>query len=402
MVSFEDTAIAFSYKSDKDLKKAYLIYSIMNNNTVVKLGQKMLTWSFKAGLPVKGLVRNTLFDLFCGGETIEDSEATVEQLAAYEVGTILDYSVEGAKTKEGFDKTTAEIIRTVERSAGDTRVPFCVFKVSGITNSDILTKKQAGEPLNEEEQAALDRAWDRVDRICKEAYEKKVRVFIDGEESWFQDVVDDMANEMMLRYNKERVTVYNTFQMYRHEMLGLLKKAHATAVEKGYHVGAKLVRGAYMEKERERAEEMGYRDPIQKTKEDTDRDYDAALEYCLEHKDRIALCSGSHNDESNYLLMKLMNDHGMRPNDDRVFFAQLYGMSDNISFNLAKGGYNVAKYVPYGPVKAVMPYLMRRANENTSISGQSSREFMLIQKEVRRRKHLKRTLLVPMESAARA
>lgn len=392
IVSFEDTAIAFSYKSDEELKKAHLIYSVMNNNRVVKVGQKMLKLAFSARLPVSGIVKHTLFDLFCGGETIEESEATIRQLANYDIGTILDYSVEGEKTEEGFDRTKEEIIRTIHRSEGDTRIPFCVFKVSGLGDSALLTKHQAGKKLTDGERSSLDKVWERVDEICRTAHEKKVRLFIDGEESWFQDVIDEMTFEMMRRYNRERGIVYNTFQMYRHDMLELLKKAHAAARQDGYYLGVKLVRGAYMEKERARAEEEGYRDPIQPDKKSTDRDYNAALAFCLEQKENIVLCSGSHNDSSNYLLMKLMNDFGMRPDDNRVWFAQLYGMSDNISFNLAKGGYNVAKYVPYGPVKAVMPYLMRRADENTSIAGQSSREYTLIKNEIRRRRQEKHTL----------
>ncbi|MGB3180534.1 MAG: proline dehydrogenase family protein [Cyclobacteriaceae bacterium] len=382
------------------MRKAYLIYSVMNNNSVVKVGQKMLNLAFKTGLPVRGLVKHTLFDLFCGGETIEESEATVRQLAAYDLGTILDYSVEGEKTEEGFDKTKEEIIRTVIRSEGDVHVPFCVFKISGLGNSDLLTKYQKGTTLSATEKTALDKVWARVDEICRTAHEKKVRLFIDGEESWFQDTIDEITTEMMRRYNRERGIVHNTFQMYRHDMLGLLKKAHAEATEEGYYLGAKLVRGAYMEKERARAQEEGYPDPIQKNKDATDRDFDTALDYCMEHIENIAFCSGSHNDSSNYLLMKLMHDHGISPDDNRVWFAQLYGMSDNISFNLAKGGYNVAKYVPYGPVKAVMPYLMRRANENTSIAGQSSREYSLIKSEMKRRKDEKRTRIALETSPA--
>ncbi|MFA0962758.1 proline dehydrogenase family protein [Roseivirga sp. BDSF3-8] len=368
----------------------------MNNASVVKVGQKMLKLAFKVGLPVRGIVRSTLFDLFCGGETIADSEATIKQLAKYEIGTILDYSVEGEKSQKGFDKTKDEIIKTIVRSEGDARIPYCVFKVSGLADSALLTRYQKNKQLSEKDKAAMDRVWQRVDEICRTAHEKKVRLFIDGEESWFQHTIDEITYEMMRRYNRERCIVYNTFQMYRHDMLGLLKEAHTDAKSEGYYLGVKLVRGAYMEKERDRAEEEGYTDPIQPTKADTDQDFDAALAYCLEHNDTVRLCSGSHNDSSNYLLMKLMNDYGMRPDDDRVWFAQLYGMSDNISFNLAKGGYNVAKYVPYGPVKAVMPYLMRRADENTSIAGQSSREFMLIRKEIKRRKGDEQGKLVTM------
>ncbi|WP_200974225.1 proline dehydrogenase family protein [Echinicola sp. 20G] len=389
-ISFENTEIAFASRTDVELKKMYLIFAVMDSNLAVKLGTGLADVAFKLKLPIKGIMKKTMFGHFCGGESIEDCSKSIGELKQYGIGTILDYSVEGKGTEKSYDFTRDEILRTIERSAGATEIPFTVFKVTGLGSYKIMTKVQAGQKLNAKEQEAFERLKDRVDALCKSAYEHDVRIMIDGEESWFQDVIDDLAYEAMEKYNKEKAIVYNTYQMYRKDMLGLLKAAHQEAEIKGYHVGAKLVRGAYMEKERDRAEDMGYQSPIQDTKEDSDKDYNAALKFSIENKDRIYLVSGSHNELSNIILTELMNLHGLKPEDKRVFFAQLYGMSDNISYNLAFAGYNVAKYVPYGPVESVMPYLYRRAAENTSVAGQSSREFELIKNEIARRAAIKK------------
>ncbi|QDH77617.1 proline dehydrogenase [Echinicola soli] len=392
-ISFENTEIAFASRTDVELKKMYLFFAAMDKNWAVKLGTNLSAIAFKLKLPVKGIMKKTIFGHFCGGESVEDCSKSIKELQEFGIGTILDYSVEGTGTEKSYDFTRNQILRTIKRSAGASEIPFSVFKVTGLGSYKIMTKVQAGEKLNAKEQEAFGRLKDRVDTLCRAAHENDVRIMIDGEESWFQGVIDDMAYEAMEKYNKEKAIVYNTFQMYRKDMLGLLKQAHQEAELKGYHVGAKLVRGAYMEKERERAEDRGYPSPIHDTKEDTDNAYNDALKFSMENKDRIYLVSGSHNELSNIILTELMNLHGVSANDKRVFFSQLYGMSDNISYNLAFAGYNVAKYVPYGPVESVMPYLYRRASENTSVAGQSSREFDLIKNEMARRASLKKTII---------
>lgn len=384
-ISFDDTAVAFASKSDKELKKMYLLFASMNNNFLVSAGTAALKLGLRLRLPIKSLIKKTVFEHFCGGESIRDSEQTIQELAKYNIGTILDYSVEGEKAESGFDKTAGEIIKTIEKAKESSNIPFSVFKVTGLASGEILEKAQKGT-LNAEEKGRYDKIVERIDKICKKACDYKVRIFIDGEESWMQDAIDEIVYSMMQKYNVESPIVYNTYQMYRKDMLGKLKTAFQYAATYNYYLGAKLVRGAYMEKERERAEDEGYEDPIQPDKAATDEDYNRALKFCLDNKQRVALCSGSHNEYSNYYLTVLMEKHGLKNDDQRIYFAQLYGMSDNISFNLAKAGYNVAKYVPYGPVEAVMPYLFRRAEENTSIAGQSSREFLLIKKELQRRK----------------
>lgn len=384
-LSFEDTAVAFSGKTDKELRKKYLIFAAMNNNLLTSVGTVALKAAIDLGLPIKGLVKNTIFEQFCGGETIEDSNSTIEALAAYNIGTILDYSVEGEKNEKSFEATTREILRTVEKAKETPGIPFCVFKLTGIARFDLLAKIQRGDKLTAAEQKSFEAVKERVERICEATADAGVSVFIDGEETWIQDVIDELAYEMMKKYNKERAVVYNTFQMYRANGLQLLKNAMQFAATHQVYLGAKLVRGAYMEKERARAIEKGYPDPINATKEITDELYNQALKFCIDNKQRISVCSGSHNDYSNYYLTMLMEKHGMANNDSRVYFAQLFGMSDNMSFALAQQGYNVAKYVPYGPVKYVMPYLMRRAQENTSIAGQSSREFNMVKREMQRR-----------------
>jgi proline dehydrogenase len=294
--------------------------------------------------------------------------------------------VEGEESEEDFDKTLNELLRTIDKAKTSKHIPFSVFKVTGLASTALLEKVQRGDKLSDEEQAAFTRVKARVDAICRKAYEHKVPVLVDAEETWIQEPIDAMADEMMARYNKEKAIVFNTYQLYRTETLANLRQAHKKALDNNYYLGAKLVRGAYMEKERARAESQGYPSPIQPDKEATDRSFNDGLLFCIQHIDRVSLMCGSHNEQSNLLLVRLMAENRIKANDPRVWFAQLYGMSDNISFNLAKAGYRVAKYVPYGPVRAVMPYLFRRAAENTSVAGQSSRELLLIRKELRRRR----------------
>jgi len=388
-VSFDDTAVAFESKSDAELYKLYLLFKMMNSNTLVKVGGNLLNTALNLHLPVKFIIKQTVFNHFCGGETIEESERAIQELSQYNIGTILDYSVEGEGDEKSFDATRDELLRTVKKARGQALIPFSVFKITGLIDTKLLEKVQARQELSADERAAFERGRDRVHAICRWCHEAKVPVFIDAEESWIQESIDNLAYEMMALYNKERAIVYNTYQMYRHDRLDVIRRDYATAVKEGYYLGAKLVRGAYMEKERKRAQALGYPDPINPTKEASDRLFDDALRFCVAHLDHIYFCAGTHNEQSSYLLMELMAEHNIASDDRRVYFSQLYGMSDNLSYNLANSGYNVAKYVPYGPVEAVMPYLLRRANENTAIAGQSSREFSLIQNERKRRRFAK-------------
>lgn len=385
-VSFENTAVAFSYKSTAALKKARFIFSLVNHPWVSSLATGFLNLALKLRLPVEGLIKHTAFDHFCGGESIAKSERVIRQLAGYGVFTILDYSVEGEKTEHGFDSTLTETLRTLDKAKDSDHIPFTVFKVTGLASFELLEKVQKKVLLSVQEEEAFSRVRSRVHAICQRAFDYDKPVLIDAEESWIQDPLDALAYEMMAKYNREKAIVYNTYQLYRTASLQKLREAHHVAVMENYYLGAKLVRGAYMEKERDRAENLGYPSPIQPDKEATDHAFNQALLFCLDNKQRISMMCGSHNEYSNYFLTVMMEKHGMPNNDPRVWFAQLYGMSDNISFNLAKEGYRVAKYVPYGPVKSVMPYLFRRAEENTSVAGQSSRELIMITKELERRK----------------
>lgn len=385
-ISFEDTETAFSFKSDAALKRSYLLFASMNFPRLVKFGTGFIRGALNFHLPISPILRETLFAHFCGGEDIEDCTNTIKLLADHHIGTILDYSVEGEKTEKGFDSTEKETLETIYKAADSPNMPFCVFKVTGVASTPLLTKVQEGTTLTAEEEKAWQRAQQRVENICETAYKKRVRIFIDAEETWIQGTIDAFADKMMAKYNKEHPIIYNTYQMYVASKYAQLEQDLEKAKAGKYFLGAKLVRGAYMEKERSRAEEKGYPDPIQPNKEASDRDFDKGLVFCIENRDSIALCAGTHNEDSSLYLTKLMEEHGIKKNDANVYFAQLFGMSDHISFNLAKAGYNVAKYVPYGPVKAVIPYLFRRAEENTSVAGQSSREFSLIKKEMKRRK----------------
>ncbi len=385
-ISFDDTAKAFSYKSDKELNKANFVFTVVNHPWVSAVSTGAVKLGLALGLPIEGIIRATVFDHFCGGESIDKAEQAIQKLGQYHVGAILDYSVEGEHTEKGFDETLAETLRTIEKAKVNKHIPFCVFKMTGLASAELLEKIQAKQSLSADEQQAFERVRKRVDLISSKAHEAGIPLLIDAEETWIQDPIDALAYEMMAKYNKEKAIVFTTYQMYRTSSLKNLREAFHNATMHNYFFGTKLVRGAYMEKERKRAAENKYADPIQPTKEATDEAFNKALEFCIDNKQRISVMCGSHNDYSNYYLTILMNKHGMKANDPRVWFAQLYGMSDNISFNLAKAGYNVTKYLPYGPVKSVMPYLLRRAEENTSVAGQSSRELTLIRKELKRRK----------------
>lgn len=389
-IPFEDTATAFAYKSTSALQKASFIFSLVNHPWISAMATGFVKMALKARLPIEGIIKETAFDHFCGGESIERSEGVIKLLGDFNVGTILDYSVEGEKTESGFDVSMEEILRTLEKAHHSRNIPFCVFKVTALASTELLEKTSAGDTLSAEETSAMERARARVNRICSKAHAYGVPVLIDAEESWIQDAIDGMADEMMARYNQEKAIVYNTYQMYLTRSMDNLIHDYQDALTRPYFLGAKLVRGAYMEKERKRAEKNNYPSPVQPDKETTDKAFNEALEFCVQHIDRISVMCGSHNEMSNALLTNWMEDKGLSPADPRIWFAQLYGMSDNISFNLAKLGYNVAKYVPYGPVRAVMPYLLRRAQENTSVAGQSSRELTLIRKELNRRRSLKK------------
>lgn len=389
VVSFEDTSIAFSCQSDFKLRKTYWLFASMNKGWLVNLGTFFIKIALKLKLPIKNLIKSTVFGQFCGGESIRDCEKTINKLHNGHIGTILDFSIEGEDSEKSFEETTLEVLRTIERASESADIPFSVFKITGIANADLLEAVQKGDELSDNEQAAYERVRDRVNRLCARACERNVRLFFDAEESWLQGTIDVLAYEMMARYNHERPVVFNTYQMYRWEMYENLVQATETAREKGYLLGAKLVRGAYLEKERIRSHEEEYQDPIQATKEDTDRDFNRAIDFALNNRDTVSICLGTHNEYSCQYCFQRMKQLGVAPNDEHIWFAQLLGMSDNISYNLANAGFNVAKYVPYGPVEAVMPYLFRRAEENKSIAGQSSREFKLIAKELSRRRAAK-------------
>ncbi len=388
-LDFNNTQIAFQSKSDKDLNKAYWLFKMVASNALIKIGTPITTFSLNIGLPIQGIIKNTIYKQFCGGESIDDCYHAIQELGKGGVTTILDYSVEGEESEASFDETCKEILRTVVSAKTNPLISFCVFKPTGLGRFDLFAKIDAKQALNNEEKAEYARLLDRCDQICKACHEARIRVLIDAEHSWIQDTIDDIARDMMEKYNQEKPIVYNTYQLYRHDKLASLKADFAYASTQNFHLGAKIVRGAYMEIERERAQENGYPSPIQPNKAASDTDYNEAIHFCLDHIDRIGLMAGTHNEASCRLLADELEKRQIPHHIPNVFFAQLLGMSDNLSFNLAAAGYNVAKYMPYGPVKSVMPYLFRRAQENTSVGGQTGRELSLIMKELKRRKAAK-------------
>jgi proline dehydrogenase len=385
-LDFQDTATAFADKSDAQLREKYRLFKLLNSPLLNSLGSTAAKFALSLGLPVEGLIKATIFEQFCGGENIAECENTIERLSRAQIGTILDYSVEGKATEEDFDKTRGEIIRTIERAKGDPNIPFAVFKVTGVAPLGTLERLSAKKKLDAKSQAKCERIYKRVGEICELAYNLSQPVFIDAEESWIQDAIDRLAHDMMERYNREQPIVFNTIQLYRKDRLEFLKQARRQAKLDGYIYAAKLVRGAYMEKERERAAELGLTSPIHDTREATDNDYNAAIDYCIRHYEDMAFVTGTHNERSTQRLVRLMHESGIQPNHPNIFFSQLYGMGDNISYVLGANGYNVSKYVPYGPVADTIPYLIRRAQENSSAAGYMSRELELIDKELKRRK----------------
>jgi len=386
MKLFENTETAFKLKSDSELERAYFLFKLIQNQPMVRIGTAVTNFALKAHLPVEGLIRSTVFDHFCGGITEEDCIPNIEKMYTKgKVHSVLDYSVEDKEGEAAFDEAVEKILKVIQFSEEKDSIPFAVFKPSGFGRYELFQKIGENIALTPAENTEWEKVKERFHIVCKAAFDKDVPVLIDAEESWKQDAADDLVETLMEQYNKDKAIVFNTLQMYRHDRMEYLKQLHQRAHQKGYHIGLKVVRGAYMEKERERAEEMGYLSPICVDKQATDENFDAAVRYMMEHKN-MAIFAGTHNEESSYLLKDLAKEYNIKPDDNRMWFGQLYGMSDHISFNLAEKGYNVAKYVPFGPVRDVMPYLIRRAEENTSVAGQTSRELKLLQIEKKRRK----------------
>ena len=383
---FNNTQTAFALKTDTELDRAYFLFKMIDNEPLVRIGTAVTNFALKAHLPVEGLIRATVFDHFCGGTTEEDCLSVVDKMFTKGVSSVLDYSVEGKEEEEQFDAALEMTLKTVEFAKEKKAIPFAVFKPTGLGRFYLYEKIGEKQPLTLEEQKEWNRVVSRFDLICKTAYEKDVALLIDGEESWMQDAADDLVTDMMRKYNKEKAIVFNTLQLYRWDRLDYLKKLHELAKMEGFFIGMKLVRGAYMEKENKRAEEKGYPTPICESKEATDSNYDVTMEYMMDHLDVMSIFAGTHNEWSSYKVIEQMQQKGIAKNDNRIWFGQLYGMSDNISYNLAEHGYNVAKYLPFGPVRDVMPYLIRRAEENTSVAGQTSRELNLLKTERDRRK----------------
>ena len=383
---FNNTQVAFALKSDTELDRAYFLFKMIDSQPLVRIGTAVTNFALKAHLPVEGLIRATVFDHFCGGVSEDDCLSVVDKMYTKGVSSVLDYSVEGKEEERQFDLALDMTLKTIEFAKERQAIPFAVFKPTGLGRFELYEKLGEGQTLNADEAAEWQRVVARFDLVCKTAHEKDVALLIDGEESWMQDAADALVTEMMRKYNKEKAIVFNTLQMYRWDRLDYLKKLHEQAKTEGFYIGMKLVRGAYMEKENKRAEEKGYTSPICVSKEATDINYDAAVAYMVEHLEKMSIFAGTHNEDSSYKLMQLMQENGIAKGDHRVWFGQLYGMSDNISYNLAEAGYNVAKYLPFGPVRDVMPYLIRRAEENTSVAGQTSRELTLLKTERTRRK----------------
>ena len=387
MLNLNNTKDAFEYKTTHQLQKARLMFKMVSKPWLVKIGKYITRFALFIRFPVRPFVKPTIFSQFCGGETIDECDETIKRIGKYGVGSILDYSVEGTEEPEAHEKTARNILATINKAAKTKNIPYAVFKVSGVSKDSFLEKiNHKLDDLSNEEEKEYNEVLERIDKLCKRAFEVDVPIYIDAEDFSMQNAIDSFAWKMMLRYNKDKAVVFNTVQAYRVDRFEFLKAQHVKAKQAYIKYGVKLVRGAYMEKERKRAEEGGYPSPIHKDKEATDNCFNKCLRYIVNNLQDFSLCMGTHNEESTIILTELMKEKGISKDDDRIVFAQLLGMSDHISFNLATNGYPTAKYVPFGPIRDVMPYLIRRAQENSSVSGQTYRELELIKHELRRRK----------------
>ncbi len=382
---FDDTAVAFAQRTTGELRRAQWMFGLIGAPWLVRLGSRVISAAVTLRLPI-GWALRPVFDYFCGGETIVESRSTAQRLHEGRVRTILDYSAEGQTGDAALDAARDEILATIHEAEGDARFAFAVFKVSALSDNDLLEARPQHASWSDTSKTAWQRVEDRVSQLCTEAAQRGVRIMIDAEETWLQDAIDELAEAQMRAHNRSGATVFTTAQLYRHDRLAYIQRITKRATEEGWVAGVKLVRGAYMEKERERAEAEGRPSPIQPDKAATDRDFDAAIEFALAHLDHLHIVCGTHNEASTARLAKGMLAAGLSPEDSRVSFAQLLGMSDNLSFNLTHHGYTSAKYVPYGPLREAIPYLIRRAEENTSVGGQTSRELSLIRTELRRRR----------------
>lgn len=386
-IDFEDTRTAFAIKSDRDLLKAYFMFWVISYPTLVKLANPVIRFLSAIRAPIGWIVKPTVFNHFVGGETLKKCDKAVQKLKSAGVYSILDYSVEGKESDKAMQAALEETLRAVKNAGENPDIPFAVFKPTAFGTHHALEVLSGEGPYDETSVREGEKFRQRVDTLCRTAYEKDIPIMIDAEETYIQNFIDQVVMDMMRQYNREKCIVFNTYQMYRHDRIGILKEDIATARRENFFLGAKFVRGAYMERERARAAKMGYEDPIQPNKEATDRDYNLGLKTALDNIDVVCIFNGTHNEYSSRYLAELMIEKKMDPGDKRIWFSQLYGMSEHISFPLAAAGFNVAKYVPYGPVHNVLPYLMRRVEENTSVKGQTGRELSLIRKERQRRKH---------------
>ncbi len=385
-MNFENTEVAFKAKSNYQVKKTWFLFWLLSFTWFVGIASKITLFLLKIRLPIEWLIRHTLYQQFCGGSNRRECQKTVQELARFGVGTILDYAIEGAKTEAVFDSTKAELLETINLAKGNKAIPFTVFKVTGVADFALLAKVQSKFPLTSDEKNSFEKVKTRVFELCQKAADNNVCIFIDAEESWIQNVIDDMALELMRKHNGKKAIVYNTIQFYRTDRLEYLKSLIAIAKKENFILGFKLVRGAYMEKEREHAKASGAPSPVFSTRQETDKSFNTALTVCVDNLEFVSFCAGTHNQESTELLLSLLLEKQISPSHKHVCFSQLYGMGDNLTYNLASNGYNVSKYVPYGPVQAMMPYLFRRAQENSSIQGQTTRELELVNMEMNRRK----------------
>ena len=385
-MNFQNTEIAYKLKSNKQLLKTLFIFRLISSRTLVSVFTKIISLSLKLNLPISGILNRTVFKQFCAGIDEKDSIQVVKKLKKLNVNSYMHYASEGIESEKDFDNNFKIIIRTINITKKNTALPFTVFKASSLGKFNLFEKKSAGSALSEIEKQLWNKTIDRIKSCCNHAASQNVRIFIDAEESWIQPIIDEIAESLMEKFNQEKAIIFTTLQMYRKDRLKYLKKIFQNSIKKEYKLGIKLVRGAYMEKENERAYKNGLPSPIFENKIQTDLSFNSALDLILLKIEKCDLFVGTHCEKSIKKILKWMKEKKIANGYSKIWFSQLFGMADHISFNLAFQGYQVVKYVPYGPIKEVVPYLIRRAEENTSVNSQLSKEIYLIKKEMKRRK----------------
>lgn len=378
---------AFSHYSISQLRRTKVLFKILQNPLVSWFSGFVPHIPILLRLPfVKSLIKHYIFSHFCGGEDWKEVHQSALKLQKQNILSSLDYSVECKQTEQDYETTKKVLLNVLEEAKNLSHIPFCVLKITGLGRFALLEKIHNGQTLSDNEKAEWQRVQSRFDSICEKAVDCNTKLLVDAEESWIQKPIDNIVKRAMKRHNQNEPMIYNTYQLYLKAKYEQLKTDWEKAKEKGYILGSKLVRGAYMEKETKRAVKMHLPNPIQPSKAKCDQDFNDSLKFCLKHIDDFGIYIGTHNIESTQKARQLMQEYGIAKSDERVFFSQLLGMREILSYELAQQDYLVSKYTPFGKIAEVIPYLLRRIQENSSVKDQLNDEIKVITRELENQK----------------